>query len=217
MLDETDTVPFPFPLNVTPLPSLYPLTVNSPLPVPVGWVILFAAIPDTPVINVLLVFIGLLFTEPVNVRFDASTVVALDVDQLVGIASAAPPHAKLPNVSLSAATLFTVNLTLSVSAVTSPFAVASNLIIPSLYSTPNVLFVPPVTVFELLNPVAFVSNAIVLVPSVFSAVVALLENAKLDAVIVVLLSKLNCPLVKSLPVPQIIVPREIEVALSSIV
>ena len=171
-----------------------------------------------PESNVLDVPIGLLVIVPVNVKFDALTVVEFDVDHPVGILSEVPLHANSPSVILSVATLFTVYFTLLVVAVTSPFAVALNFtFLSSVYSTSNVLFVPPVTAFELVKPVAFVNNSMVLVPSVFNAVVALLENVRLDAFMVVSLLKLNWPSVNSRPVPHAILPKETDVALSAIV
>jgi hypothetical protein len=61
-----------------------------------------------PVSSVLDVPIGLLVIVPVNVKFDALTVVEFDVDHPVGILFEVPLHAKLPKVRLFVATLFIV-------------------------------------------------------------------------------------------------------------
>jgi hypothetical protein len=93
-----------------------------------------------PESNVLDVPIGLLFVVPVNVKFDASTVVALDVDHPDRRLLDGPPHAKLPNVSLSVATLLSVYIKLCDETETLPAALPSYVTLPSV--TPLTVTLP---------------------------------------------------------------------------
>jgi hypothetical protein len=93
-----------------------------------------------PESNVLDVPIGLLVIVPVNVKFDALTVVEFDVNHPDRRLLDEPPHAKLPSVSLSVATLLSVYIKFVDETETVPAAFPSYVTLPSV--TPLTVTLP---------------------------------------------------------------------------